>query len=223
MKNHFIVSALILINLSLIVSLHAQEFAYVTDSLQLRVYVSADASSEVLQTIDSGDSIEVFATENGFSKVTTYDGTEGWVKSAFLVEEPPAKLLYYSVGEKNKELEAEIETLKNNLQNATEASSESTQVNTNEKDANLINELKAQLEQHQQSNQALQNQLDENNANITTQTERSTNASPAVSLDKAKNMKWLYTGSAVFLLLGLLLGVKISTWRMRKRLHGFSI
>lgn len=231
MKNRFVtVAAMLIINASWYSVLQAQEFAYVTDSLQLRVYSSASDSSEVLQSIDSGDSVEVFATENGFSKVTTYDGTVGWVKSAFLVVDPPAKLLYYSVGEKNKQLEAELELLKNNPQNEIATSSSET-------DANLINELQAQLEQQQQSNQALQKKLDEavasmrtqedNLANepqesvLTTSSGRIENKRLAASTDK--NMKWLFTGSAVLLLLGLLLGVKISTWRMRKRLHGFSI
>lgn len=225
MKNRFLTTAAILIfNILWCSFLQAQEFAYVTDSLQLRVYANASDSSEVLQSIDSGDSVEIFATENGFSKVATYDGTVGWVKSAFLVVEPPAKLLYYSVGEKNKELEAELEALKNNQQNEIAASS-------NEADISQINELKAQLEQQQQSHQALQNQLEEANARLQKPVERQKDSlakstrTEAKSVDVAsgKNMKWLLTGSAVVLLLGLLLGIKISTWRMKKRLHGFSI
>ena len=175
-----------------------------------------------MQSIDSGDSVEVFATENGFSKVTTYDGTEGWVKSAFLVVDPPAKLLYYSVGEKNKELEAELEALKTNLQNVNA-------VSANETDTNLINELKVQLEQQQKSNRALQKQLDENGIKVQNQQEAlpisTVNSKPGLLLDISSDnhMKWLFIGSAALLLLGLLLGAKISTWRMRKRLHGFSI
>ena len=102
MKKCFYISALLTLCTQ---SLWAQEFAYVTDSLQLRVYSKPSAESEQLQTIDSGDSVEVFVTQDGFSRVSTYDGTEGWVKSAFLVDEPPEKLLYFSVSEKNKELQ----------------------------------------------------------------------------------------------------------------------
>lgn len=226
MKNHLVIAAVVLIfTAPFYCPLHAQEFAYVTDSLQLRVYSSASASSEVLQSIDSGDSVEVFVTENGFSKVTTYDGTVGWVKSAFLVADPPAKLLYYSVGEQNKQLEAEIEALKNNLQSKNEVSS-------NAADTNLINELKAQLEQQQQSNQVLRQQLDESGlktestldgkaeSQLKTLSVSAAGSKPELPI---KNMKWLFTGSAALLLLGLIFGVKLSTWRMRKRLHGFSI
>ncbi|MEJ2115784.1 MAG: SH3 domain-containing protein [Gammaproteobacteria bacterium] len=80
--------------------------------LQLRVYSSPSSDCEFLKTIDSGDSFEVFASQDGFSQVTTHGDTKGWVKIVFLVEEAPAKLLYYFVSEKNKKLEVELKTLK---------------------------------------------------------------------------------------------------------------
>lgn len=218
MKNRLLfVAALLIFTIPFNETLYAQEFAYVTDSLQLRVYSSASASSEVLQSIDSGDSVEVFATENGFSKVTTYDGTVGWVKSAFLVVDPPAKLLYYSVSEKNKELEAEIEALKSSAQN-------STTTTNNEADANIIYELKAALSKEQEINHKLQQQLDDSGS------AKITNSVSVSSITKLRapsffeNNKWLLLALPLVLLVaGLLLGIKISSWRMRKRLHGFRI
>ena len=215
MKICFYISALLTLCSQ---SLWAQEFAYVTDSLQLRVYSKPSAESEPLQTIDSGDSVEVFATQDGFSKVTTYDGTEGWVKSAFLVEEPPDKLLYYSVSEKNKELEAEIEVLKNSGQNKVT-------IIDNEDETNKISELQTALEKEQEKNQKLQEQIADA-GNI--QTIKATiNPSPAqieefkLGLDY-ENIKWMLIGLPLALIImGILLGIKISSWRMKKRLHGF--
>lgn len=215
MKFHFITAVMLLIFSA---PLSAQEFAYVTDSLQLRVYASASASSEVLQSIDSGDSVEVFATENGFSKVSTYDGTEGWVKSAFLVLDPPAKLLYYSVGEKNKELVAEIEVLKSGAQTSTTSS--------NEADTNKINELQTALANEQEINQKLQEQIADTAdiqaiSTVSFLTTTQTEIRPQSYFD---NKKWLLLGLPLaFIVAGLLLGIKISSWRMRKRLHGFRI
>ena len=190
----------------------AQEYAYVTDSLQLRVYVNPSTESELLQTIDSGDSVEVFEAQGGFSKVITYDGTEGWVKTAFLVEEPPAKLLYYSVGEKNKQLEAEIEVLKNNpsVVNTTD---------TTEADEEQIKELQVALAEQQELNKSLQQQAKENNAVATdssTIVVNKTQTAHAVS-----NINTWLIALAAALLLGLLFGLKISSWRMEKRFHGF--
>ncbi len=213
MKKTISLSALLLM---LSTSLWAQEFAYVTDSLQLRVYASPSADSDVLQTIESGDSVEVLASKGGYSQVTTYDDTRGWVKSAFLVEDPPAKLLYYSVSEKNKELEAEVEALKDGIQSADG-------IESSETNLIQIEELQTQLAQQQQSYQALQSQLKETIAKDQLR-ESTTSISDIKPLVTASiNKKWFFIASAVLLLLGILLGMKLSSMRMKKRLHGFSL
>lgn len=199
----------------------AQEFVYVTDSLQLRVYAEPSTDSQFLQSIDSGDSVEVYETQDGFSKVATYDGTVGWVKSAFLVEDPPAKLLYYSVGEKNKQLEAEIEALKNNTQ-ITQVAQADNNPEISEASENQITELQTALDEQQKINQDLQLQLDENRV---TQSESGTvnsgkNSLGVQTLNSVNKKGWL-TGLAAALIVGLLLGFKFTSWRMKKRFHGF--
>lgn len=217
MKNCFNILVLLFIFNT---SSFAQEFAYVTDSLQLRVYSNASADSDVLQTIDSGDSVEVFATQGGFSQVTTYDGTVGWVKSAFLVEEPPAKLLYYSVSEKNKALETEIDSLKNGVQDIAT-------IIDNESETNKISELQTALAKEQEINQKLQKQIAKPRS---TQTIKVANTSSHAQVGGSKirlyyeNKIWILIGLPLGLIIaGFLLGIKLSSWRMKKRLHGFSL
>jgi len=217
MKKYFYISVLLTLYTQ---SLWAQEFAYVTDSLQLRVYSKPSTESELLQTIDSGDSVEVFAIQDGFSRVSTYDGTEGWVKSAFLVDEPPDKLLYFSVSEKNKELKAEIKALKNSGQdNAT--------IIDNEAKTNKISELQIALAKEQEINLKLQEQIaDTRNTQtikVTTASSPAQRVGSELGLDY-ENKKWVLIGLPLALIIaGLLLGVKISSWRMKKRLHGFRL
>ncbi len=217
MKNCFNILVLLFIFNT---SSFAQEFAYVTDSLQLRVYSNASADSDVLQTIDSGDSVEVFATQGGFSQVTTYDGTVGWVKSAFLVEEPPAKLLYYSVSEKNKKLETEIDSLKNGVQDIAT-------IIDNESETNKISELQTALAKEQEINQKLQKQIAKSRS---TQTIKVANTSSHAQVGGSKirlyyeNKIWILIGLPLGLIIaGFFLGIKLSSWRMKKRLHGFSL
>ena len=204
MKNCFNILVLLFIFNT---SSFAQEFAYVTDSLQLRVYSNASADSDVLQTIDSGDSVEVFATQGGFSQVTTYDGTVGWVKSAFLVEEPPAKLLYYSVSEKNKELETEIDSLKNGVQDIAT-------IIDNESETNKISELQTALAKEQELNQKLQKQIAKSRS---TQTIKVANTSSHAQVGGSKirlyyeNKIWILIGLPLGLIIaGFLLGIKLS-------------
>jgi len=211
MKIYFLILILSLFSSSIVC---AQEFAYVTDSLLLRVYAKPSADSEVLQTLESGDSVEVFAAQDGFSQVTTYDNTKGWVKSVFLVEEPPAKLLYYTVGKKNEELEAEIETLKNGT------------VTNNDSESAQLEELQLALEHQQEVNQTLKEQLDERIAAPDNDVIQDSNkvSSSIGYLNIAKNNFWIILGIVMSLLvIGVVLGMKISSMRLKKRLHGFSL
>lgn len=200
-------------------SLHAQEFAYVTDSLKLRLYSAPDDSSNVLLTLESGDSVELLETQNGFSRIIAYDGSEGWVKSAFLVTEPPAKLLYYSVSEQNKELQTKVEA----LQAKTPVSS----TESSAADRKQIEELQTALAKEQEKNQKLQEQIDEQkNMQVITGTKSSAHLQNDINEANFDfvNKKWIIPGSvAALLLLGFLFGIKISAWQMRKRLHGFRL
>lgn len=193
----------------------AQEFAYVTDSLKLRLYTEASDSSEVILAIESGDSVEVIEKLNAFSRVITNDGTEGWVKSAFLVEDPPEKLLYYAVSEQNKQLQAEIETLKNTPQKEEAVS------NDKEYEEQIV-QLQAALSEQQQINQSLQQQLTEMSKSIGTNIPVSSTSQIPSAPNRIENTKWFFSAIAIgILFVGFLLGHQFSTRRMRKRLHGF--
>ena len=192
----------------------AQEFVYVTDSLKLRLYAEASASSEVLLSIESGDSVEVLEKQNAFSRVVTNDGSEGWVKSAFLVEDPPEKLLYYAVSEQNKQLQDEIETLRNAPQ------SESLAVD-GEYEAQIA-QLQTALSEQQEMNQSLQQQLIKVSHSSGTAIPTSSTIQVTSMPNKIKNANWQIPALAVgILIFGFLMGVKFSARRMRKRLHGF--
>ena len=199
--------------------LYAQEFVYVTDSLKLRLYSAPDDSSSVLLILESGDSVELLETQNGFSQVIAYDGSKGWVKSAFLVTEPPAKLLYYSVSEQNKELQTKIEAL--------QAKSPVSSTENSTAHRKQIEELQTALAKEQEKNLKLQEQIDEQmNMQVITGTKSSAHLQNDINeaISDFANEKWIIPGSvAVLLLLGFLFGIKISAWRMRKRLHGFRL
>jgi SH3 domain protein len=218
-KLSFIVAVLLIANLS--APLLAQEFKYVTDTLQLRVYSQASDSSELLQTIESGESVEVLASKNGFSKVTTNDGTIGWVKSAFLVTDPPEKLLYYSVSEQNKKLESQIEALKTSSSAANSSISSKTEIAK-------INELQKTISQLEDNNKALHKQLTDDSENASEQTRPIADTYVLVGNDLLwqwfVDKKWWFLGSVMALLvIGFITGVKLSSWRMQKRLHGFRL
>lgn len=95
-------------------TLASAEQAYVTDSLRLSVYATADGSGDAIETLSSGAGVDVLERDSGYARVRTAAGREGWVKTAFLVAMKPARA-------RVAELEAEIADLKNDVAAAREA------------------------------------------------------------------------------------------------------
>ncbi len=89
----------------------AGETAYVTDSLRLGLYADRDGSGTAVQNLVSGTALEVLERTQGYARVRTAAGSEGWVKSAYLVDEKPAQL-------RVAELEAELATLRSDMDRA---------------------------------------------------------------------------------------------------------
>ena len=69
------------------------ETAYVTDILQLGLHAAQDTSDRPFRTLVSGAELEIIQRVPNYAQVRTEDGREGWVKSAFLVDDKPAQLI----------------------------------------------------------------------------------------------------------------------------------
>ncbi len=198
--------------------LFAEQIAYITDSLRLRLYTNPSTASKIIHTLESGDSVVVLNSQGAFSQVRTDADSTGWVKSAFLVEEPPAKLLYYTVSEQNKQLEQQIKELQNNA------------ANKNDVETNQIIQLEQALVEQQQTNHLLQEEIsslkqksqrqDSFDSNID-----SNHSNATINLARSFSKHILIAASIIagLLLFGFLVGIKFSSWRMQKRLHGFRL
>ena len=100
-------------------------------------------------------------------------------------------------------------------------------ITNNESETNKISELQIALTKEQEINQKLQEQIADSGS---TQTIKVTTASSPSQVGVSKirlnyeNKKWILIGLPLGLIIaGFLLGVKLSSWRMKKRLHGFSL
>ena len=89
--------------------LAAAETAYVTDSLRLGLHAAEDTSDRAFRFLDSGQSMEVLTRDRNYANVRLPDGTEGWVKAAYLVDEKPAKLIVAETLAERDALAAELE------------------------------------------------------------------------------------------------------------------
>ena len=87
---------------------------YVDDTLYLGFYKSADGSGGQFTSAPSGTKLTLIETRGDFSLVRTEKGTEGWVKTKYLVEAPPAVVRIKTLeksAERADALVAEIELL----------------------------------------------------------------------------------------------------------------
>ncbi len=67
------------------------ETKYVSDQLIITVRTGQGAQYQIIKTLKTGEHVEVLeTTETGYTRVRTSDGTEGWVRSQYLIDEPVA-------------------------------------------------------------------------------------------------------------------------------------
>lgn len=95
--------------LLLLPTLAAAQTAYVTDNLRLGLHAAEDTSDRAFRYLDSGQEMEILIRDRNYANVRLPDGAEGWVKSAYLVDEKPAKLIVAETMAERDRLAAELE------------------------------------------------------------------------------------------------------------------
>ena len=109
------VTRLILVTFLACSPLHAlAETAYVTDILRLGLHTAQDTSDQPFRTLASGSELEVLARVPNYAQVRTTDGEQGWVKSAYLVADKPARL-------RVSEVEAALDIMREEIRQAQSA------------------------------------------------------------------------------------------------------
>ncbi len=73
----------------------SQAFAdtqYVSDKLRITLRTGQGTEFQIIRALESGSKLEVLEqSETGYTRVRTEDGTEGWVRSQYLIPEPIAQ------------------------------------------------------------------------------------------------------------------------------------
>ena len=116
---------------------------YVTDSLQLKLRVTATTDGTVVTTLHSGQKLQVLEQQSKFTKVKTDDGQSGWVQSWFLTEEIPATYLVNQLTKDKESLETKLQVASDKLKNfdSVTAQENKTLKNTVESLSSKINRL----------------------------------------------------------------------------------
>jgi SH3 domain protein len=177
--------------------LAAAETGYVTDRLMLGLHQAEDTSDRPFRSLESGTRFEVLSRDRLYAHVRLEDGTEGYVKAAYVVYEPPAKLIV-------NETQAEAERLANELAEAKAAFAEP---------AAVIDSLKAEtrtLESELEAARARVGELEDDNARYESRAERYQYSLPYT---------WVGGAIGICLVAGFLAGLWWVDHRSRKR-HG---
>lgn len=88
-KHFFILSCFFLASVSLTVQAETQ---YVSDHLVITVRTGQGAQFQIIKTLESGEHVKVLeTTDTGYTRIEASDGTEGWVRTQYLINEPVAR------------------------------------------------------------------------------------------------------------------------------------
>ena len=90
----------------------AAETVYITDNLRLGLHQAEDTSDRAFRMLESGQELEIISRNRNYASVQLPDGTRGYVKAAYLVDEKPAKLIVAETAAERDALAAELEEAK---------------------------------------------------------------------------------------------------------------
>lgn len=188
----------------------AQSSMYVTDKLQVTVRSGPSVENKVIHVVNSGDRVETLSpVEDGWVKVRTDDGNEGWMIARYLQEEMPALV-------KIKKMDPENKTLLTRLEELTQENQELK--NSLGKAQGRVAELEAayaKLEKDSADVLALRNAHKQLQEDYAGQREQLKNLSTEVeSLRLSGNLKWFLAGAGV-LLAGWLIGLAMGRRKRR--------
>lgn len=211
---------IVLAVLSLAALTAAAETRYVSDQLEITLRSGTSTQHSIVRMLRSGTDLETLEVDeaSGYTRVRTPDGTEGWVLTRYLMDDPAARERLAAItqragSQENRALELAEEVQR--LQ-AERASLEAQRAGLEEE----LGEVSAELERIRRvSASALE--LDKVNRELRTRlaaTEQSGDQfrSRISELESNTRRDWFLAGAGV-LVLGLILGLVLPRMRFRRR------
>lgn len=197
----------------------AQDTRYVTDELTFALRTGKSTQHKILRMLPSGLHVTVLKdSEDGYSRVATDDGSEGWILSRYLTQDPSAREQLQGLREVHERVKAEREEFHTRLE-STAASKKrlgarnkelQSEIGTLRKDLEQLRRTAARPMDLARENAALQAQLDRHNKEI--QQLRFDNK----ILKEQSKRNWFLTGTGVTLG-SLFLGLVLPRIPWRKR------
>jgi SH3 domain protein len=195
---------------------------YISDQLTVPLRRGPSNSHKIIHAgLPAGMALEALSEDRaaGFTQVRTPNGTEGWVPTQYLVDQPAAKDRLAAANKRVETLEAQLKALKENFQEVRGERSEvegrasdlSRQTEKLQSELAEIRRVSATSIANYEENKQLKNENQSLSTQVTQLTER------VRQLERNVTLKWFLAGGAL-VLVGLLLGAwiksrpKRSTW-----------
>lgn len=192
---------------------------FVSDELRITLRTGQGNQFEILKTLTSGMKLEILEeTDTGYTRVRIPDGTEGWVRTQYLVDEPvaadrlaSAQSRLAKAEEKLKQVQDELRSLQKEKTQLDSAHSKlSSEHKSATKELQTLNELASRPKQLAQENIELRQQYEQisDELNLVKQENQ-------VLKDRSKR-NWFLAGAGV-VIVGMLIGLIIPKLRFRKK------
>ena len=89
------------------------ETAYVIDQLLVGVHAEKTLDSAIIKVLPTGSMLEVLEREGELARVRDQQGNEGWIDSAYLMTNPPARQMLERLERANTELQSQLDAARN--------------------------------------------------------------------------------------------------------------
>lgn len=195
------------------------ETRYISDELAVPLRRGPSNSYKILHRgLPSGTQLEVLGEdkEAGFTHVRTQNGTEGWVPTQYLTEQPIARDRLASANRRIASLENELKTLRASAQEIRVARSDAEGRIKELTDRN--EKLEAELTEIRQASATAIAQYEQNKqlraANETLSQQVTQLTQQVRQLERNAMLQWLLAGAGL-VLLGLILGAWLASRRKR--------
>jgi len=212
----------LIIALSLACLLPLQAYAaskYVSDHLVITMRSGQGNQFEIIKTLISGTKLEILEeTDTGYTMVRIEDGTEGWIRTQYVADEPiaadrlsSAQARLAKTKEKNKLLRTELDALKKakGKLDSQHAKLQSDHTNASQELTHL-NEVAARPKQLEAENIELRKDFEQITDELVLVKQEN-----QVLKDRSER-HWFITGAGV-LIIGMIIGLVVPKFSFRKK------
>lgn len=204
----------------------AADDAWVSDQFEVMLRSGPSTSNAIEKILPSGTALEVLEadSESGYSRVRTTSGTEGWVLSRYLMNEPSAREQLERLSSRLTNANASGSTLTSQLNAVkSEYDTAKSRIATLEREKRALEQELAEIKRTAANVLAIDGQNKDLREQLaTTEIEVATLEQQNRELSGQTTRYWFATGAAV-LLLGMILGLWLPRikWQRRSRYDRF--